>query len=325
MKPLSLLLALLFTSVPVLISALSHDKVIVLSSLSNYGSDFDGDKLTDLATWDSQTNTLYFQFTSNNKFYQKKFFDVPINYQPVFADYDGDGKTDFAFFHPDSGEWIINLSGSHGQQKKEFLGSIGDLPIPINIDGDGMYKPAVWRPTTSSWLLTYKDENGDEQHKVISYGNYQDSLFSADYDGDKKTDLIAWRPDDGLWHIEKSGTDFDFNQSEHIQHGQEWDIIVPNDYDADGRCDLALWRKSNKTWYIKYAKDHSQNEIQFGDSDSIPASGDIDGDSIPELIHWSPKTKKWDILNFKTQKSYTYNWNVPSGTIPAISVLQKYE
>ncbi len=325
MKSTVLLLALILTSVPLFVSNLSKDKIIIFSSLSNYGSDFDGDKIADLSVWNPQTNTLYFQLTSDNKFYEKKFFDVQINYQPVFADYDGDGKTDFAFFHPDSGQWIINLSTSPGQQKKEFLGSIGDLPIPTNIDGDKQYEATVWRPSASAWLVTYRDKSDTEQRKFFNYGLYQDNAFSADYDGDGKTDLGAWRPDDGVWHIEKSSTDFEYSQSEHIQHGQEWDVIVPNDYDADGRCDLVLWRKSNQTWYFKYAKDGSQNEIKFGEANDIPASADIDGDGIPELITWNASKKTWNVLNFKKQESYSYKWNVPDGCLPAISILQKFE
>lgn len=324
MKSVVPLLALLLASL-LLILNLFKGKPVVFSSLSNYGTDFDGDKVSDLAVWNPKTNTLYFQLTSDNKFYERKFFDTEVSYQPVFADYDGDEKTDFAFFQSDSGEWIINLSTFPGQQKKEFLGSIGDLPIPTNIDGDKKYEIAVWRPSTSIWAVTDKDENGNEERKLIPYGIYQDSSFSADYDGDGKSDLIAWRPDDGFWHIVKSGTGFDFNQSEHIQHGQEWDIIVPNDYDGDGKCDLVLWRKSNQTWYFKYAKDGSQNEIKFGDVNDIPTSGDTDGDGIPELITWDPSNKKWNILNFKKQETLTYKWNVPDGCLPAISILQKYE
>lgn len=321
----TVLLSVLLLILPTCLADLKKDNLVVFSSLSYYGCDFDGDKLTDLAAWNPRTNTLYFQLTSNNKFYEKKFFDTNIQYDPVFADYDGDGKTDFTFFHKDSGQWSISSTLDQNFTKNIFLGNIGDLPIPASIDDDAKYEPTVWRPINAAWLLAKKDDEGNYTREVIFDGSYQDSVFSGDYDGDGKSDLINWRPDDGYWHIVKSGTNFDFNQSEHIQHGKEWDTIVPNDYDGDGKCDLVLWRKSNQTWYFKYAKDGSQSELKFGGIDDIPASGDIDGDGFPELIMWNPGEKKWNILNFKTQQVFSYKWDVPSGCLPAISVLQKFE
>lgn len=322
----ALISSLLLFTFPAWFVDLQKDKLIVFSSLSYYSCDFDGDKLSDLSVWNPKTNTLYFQLTSDNKFYEKKFFDTSLSYQPVFADYDGDSKTDFAFFHGDSGQWILYLTTNPDLPSKMFLGTIGDLSIPASIDNDKEYEPTVWRPVNAAWVLTDEENDNDNlQRKVIFDGSYQDSVFAGDYDGDGKSDLLNWRPDDGYWHIVKSGTNFDFNQSEHIQHGKEWDIIVPNDYDGDGRCDLVVWRKSNQTWYFRYSKDGSQNEIRFGNADDIPASADTDGDGIPELITWNSSQKVWNILNFKKQESYSYKWNVPAGCLPAISILQKFE
>ena len=298
--------------------------MVVFSSLPYYGCDFDGDAVGDLAVWDNKTNTLYFQLTSTNTFYNKQFFDVDLAYKPVFADYDGDKKTDFAFFHGDSGHWVIHPTTVPGHKEKLFLGSIGDQAIPAMIDDEDFFKPTVWRPKNAAWLLT-KNIDGKTKRNIILDGSYQDSVFAGDYDGDGKSDLLNWRPDDGLWHIVKSGTGFNFSQSEHIKHGKEWDIIVPNDYDGDGRCDLVFWRPSDKTWYFMYANNKRQEKIIFGQEGDIPSSLDMNGDGIPELVMWNPNTKTWNILNFQSNKSYSYKWSVPAGCIPAISILQTFE
>ena len=323
MKP-ALLLSLLLLIIPSSFSDFKKDKRVIFGSLSYYGSDFDGDKAGDLSVWDSRTNTLYFQLSSDNKFYTKNFFTSSLNYTPAFADYDGDQKTDFAFFQNDSGEWTIYPTLSPGFEKRVFAGSIDDHPIPAMVDSDNFYKPTVWRPINAGWFLT-KNENGESKHDIIFDGSYQDSVFAGDYDGDGKSDLLNWRPDDGYWHIVKSGTNFDFNQSEHIQHGKEWDIIVPNDYDGDGRCDLVFWRPSNKTWYFRYASDQRQEEIKFGNEGDIPASLDTDSDGIPELVLWNPSKKTWNILNLTNKEAYSYKWKVPDGCLPAVSVIDKFE
>ena len=321
----AIILSLFLFILPAWVINLGKDKLIMFASLSYYGSDYDGDKRCDFSVWDSTTNTLYFQLSSDGKFYQKKFFDNSVSFEPVFADYDGDSKTDFVFFHKDSGQWIFNLSSQPDYSQKMFLGSLGDLPIPTDINGVGSYSPTIWRPNSSSWVITDRDEDGQKSNKTVLEGSFQDSAFAFDYDGDGKSDLAVWRPDDGFWHIVKSSTNFDFGQSEHIQHGQQWDVIVPHDYDGDGRDDLVFWRPQNQTWYLLYAGNKAQNQIKFGQKDDIPLSGDVDGDGIPELITWSQMKKSWNVLNFKKQESSSYKWDVPGSCVPAVSVLQKYD
>lgn len=311
--------------IPAGLADLTNDKLVIFSSLSYYGCDFDGDKLCDLSVWEPKSNTLYFQLSSNKKFYERRFFENEVSFQPVFADYDGDKKTDFAFFQEDTGQWILFLTAKPGPPEKQFLGATGDLPIPTDVGGLGFYKPTIWRPNSSTWLLIETNEEGNDSPRVVLEGSYQDSVFSGDYDGDGKSDLLVWRPDDGVWHTVISSTKFDFGQSEHIQHGQEWDIIVPNDYNADGKCDLVFWRPKDQTWYFLYAGTKGRDQIKFGYKNDIPLSADLNGDSIPELITWNQRKKSWNVLDFKKQETSSYNWKVPGGCLPAVSILQKYE
>jgi len=321
----SLLLSLLLFTFPVWITNPDKDKLIVFASLSYYKCDFDGDGLGDFSVWHSPTNTLYYQLTSDRQSYEKKFFDTKVTYLPVFADYNGDKKTDFAFFQPDSAQWVLFLSPLHNNPVKTFFGSAGDIPVPVDLNGDGANAISVWRPNASAWVIGETLTKDEKPPKVVQEGNYQDSVFAADYDGDKKADLIVWRPDDGYWHIVKSSSDYDFNKSEHIQHGKEWDIIVPNDYNQDGKCDLVFWRPDTQTWHFLYSGTSGQNQIKFGEKNDIPMSNDLDGDGLPELITWNIEKKSWNILNLKKQESFSYKWVVPDGSLPAVSVLQKYE
>ena len=319
-----LLLALLLFALPALVQNISKDKLIVFASLSYYKCDFDGDKLADLAVWDQNNSTLYFQKSSDHKFYSKKFFSTNLKYEPAFADYDGDLKTDFVFFQPDSGQWILHLS-TMPEVRKVFLGTIGDLPIPTDLNGQGTYQIGIWRPIGSFWLVNLKDEEGIKKLNLIREGSYQDSACAPDYDGDGKSDLVVWRPDDGYWHIVKSGTNFNFSDSDHIQHGQEWDIVVPNDYNSDRKADLVFYRPQDKTWYFLYADGKGKSQIKFGEKNDIPLSQDLDGDNIPELIMWNQRKKSWNILNLSKQETFSYKWSVPDGCVPTNTILQKCE
>jgi hypothetical protein len=68
----------------------------------------------------------------------------------------------------------------------------------------------------------------------------------ADYDGDGKTDVAAWRPSDGVWYIQQSSNGV--MRSE--QWGQAGDVPVAGDYDHDGKADVAVYRPATGTWYV---------------------------------------------------------------------------
>jgi hypothetical protein len=326
MKSIAILLSMLLIVLPSWLEKLSKDKTVIFASLSYYNCDFDGDRLGDLSVWDSKNNILYYELSSDRKFYKKKYFKNNLRHDPVFADYDGDGKTDIAFFQIATGQWITYFSNSLSDKpEKMFFGSLGDIPVPSKLDGGSAYNKGIWRPNASAWLIFGLNEEGVKVPKLILEGNYEDSPISGDFDGDGASDLGVWRPDDGNWHIVKSSTKFDFKQGEHIQHGQEWDIPVPNDYDNDGKYDLVFWRPSNYKWYFLYADDNRKHEILFGEKGDIPTSLDLNNDGYPELALWNPEKKSWKILNITTGEKLTYKWNVSENCLPASSIIQRYE
>ena len=323
MKSIALLSLLLFI-LPVWMVDLKKDKLVVYASLP-YGCDFDGDKLGDLAVWNAKNNTLYFHFSSTDKFLEKKFFEGEIQYEPVFADYDGDSKTDFVFFQPDTGQWIFNLSTNPDTIVKAFLGNVGDLPIPIDINGKKRYSPAIWRPGAGIWLLPMIEKYNDSKPRIHYQGNNADIPITTDFDGDGKSDLLIWRQEAGYWYIDKSSTEYDPNRGAIINQGAEWDIPVPNDYNGDGKSDLTVFKPQDQTWHFIFNQNTEEKTIKFGEKGDIPTSCDLNGDGVPELITWNIEKHIWKILNLKTQETQTFTWKVPNECLPAISVLQKFE
>jgi FG-GAP-like repeat len=71
---------------------------------------------------------------------------------PVPADYDGDGRADFAVYRSTTGEWFIWRS-SDNSFMYVIWGIPGDRPVPGDYDADGKADIAVYRPAAGVWYI----------------------------------------------------------------------------------------------------------------------------------------------------------------------------
>src|SRR6185312_945093 len=72
---------------------------------------------------------------------------------PVPGDYDGDGRTDFAYYYPQGGTWHIWKS-SDGQSYSYAWGDLyRALPVPADYDGDGKTDLAYYSPASTMWWI----------------------------------------------------------------------------------------------------------------------------------------------------------------------------
>jgi hypothetical protein len=111
-----------------------------------------------------------------------------------------------------------------------------------------------------------------------------------DFDGDGRADIGVFRPANGVWYLNRSGSGFAA-----FQFGQQSDRSVAADYDGDGKSDAAIYR--NGSWWRIKSATNTIDVVSFGLASDIPAPADFDGDGKTDVAVFRPSTGVWYRLN----------------------------
>ncbi|MDQ2746673.1 MAG: FG-GAP-like repeat-containing protein, partial [Acidobacteriota bacterium] len=203
------------------------------------------------------------------------------------SDFDGDGKTDFSSYTPNTGVWKIENSSNNASSSVNF-GLNTDKIVSGDYDGDGKTDIAVFRPSEGTWYI----QGSTVGFRAVQWGANGDVPAAADYDADGKTDVAVFRPSNGTWYIQQSTLGF-----RAVQWGANGDKVFTGDYDADGKADLVVFRPSNGYWYILQSSSSLPLIRQFGLAADKPLAGDFDGDGKFDYAVYRPSESTWYVLN----------------------------
>jgi len=186
-------------------------------------------------------------------------------------------------------------------------------------DDDGGGSPNARIPAGSA-LLTLP-ETGTYTIEASSFNSFEVGAYTLvltgptvsvptanklfDYDGDGKADISVFRPSEGRWYIQNSGTPNSFN----IQNfGLAADTIVPADFDGDGKTDIAVFRASENNWYVLNSATGTASTVNFGAIGDLPVAADFDGDDKADYAVYRPSTGTWWILQSSDTSVATVNF-----------------
>jgi hypothetical protein len=147
----------------------------------------------------------------------------------IFAgDFNGDGKSDVLFYYNGDGNWWMGLSTGSALNWR-LAGNtrgFGDLLdrahrfVQGDFNGDGKADVAFYYRGDGRWSMGLSDGSQVAWHgagNVAGFGDLLDanhSLFTGDYNGDRKTDALFYYSGDGRWWMGVSdGNTFSWHEA----------------------------------------------------------------------------------------------------------------
>jgi len=232
-------------------------------SVSADEGDYGANEVADPAVYQSATGNWQFQMSTNGYTPQTitgvaSFASVrslSVNdavWQPVSADYDGDGLADPAVYFGDSATWCIRLSGSDDQEVTitDWVGDPNQQPLAADFDGDGLADPVFYDPETGDWIMYLSQENYEVISWPSDFGGPGWQAVAADYDGDGYADPAIYEDVTGQWQMLLSRYDYELESLDVSLGGAEWHAVAA-DMDGDGQADPAVYNPTNGVWLAR--------------------------------------------------------------------------
>ena len=239
--------------------------------------------------------------------------DNDVGIATMGADFDGDGKTDYAIYRASSAQYFVRKSLDSSAEVLTWGDAAqADRPVPADYDGDGKSDYAVYRPGTAQFLVR-KSSSGIAEVVTWGIAGGGDRPAVADFDGDGRVDYAIYRSTTAQFIVknsaDNSATDFTWG----VANGSDTPVV--GDYDGDGKADYAVYRRPTAQWFIKQSSNGSVVVTAWGMARSadIPVPGDYDGDGKIDLAIFRPETAEFFVRQSSNVIVAVTRWGIAGG------------
>jgi len=255
-------------------------------------NDYDGDSLSDLALFNSQSGTLDVLCSALGR---QTFVLSAEQNQGVTGDYDGDRLADPVAYCPDSGIWLAMLSSMvYSPVILVVFGGNGAGPAAADFDGDGLTDGGVYNETDGVLSAILSNGGAFDIRASCLAGGPGYYFVSADFDGDGLADPTVYSESEGLVTVMFSGNEY---SSVSATFGGPGRSMYAADFDGDQLTDPVLYEQTTGIWIaLLSSAGYSEARISFGGPGYVPVIGDYDGDGLSDPAIYQPAAGQWMIM-----------------------------
>ncbi|WP_029778701.1 SpvB/TcaC N-terminal domain-containing protein [Leptospira kirschneri] len=290
------------------------------NSTQYFEGDFNGDGISDLLFFNPKSGNwkaaegrkeggYNFKLYANR--YQEYGNDEKIKFFKgnVSGDYNGDGRSDIAFYLPETRDFIVAEHDGRVFQFKSYGRLMAGIPdifrmewFPGDYDGNGLSDSVLFDEPTGQWTLML---NKGGSFEFLRFAKKFQNVFRGDYSPDGNLDSSSTNDSS------KPGKDHD-----------KVNFLV-GDYNGDGRTDISLYDSRSGKWFV------GENHRNPNKNDSVTFqmqwklykvftapeqalfghdrfSGDFNGDGLSDFLLFDRSSGEWTLgetgdgtINFK--------------------------
>jgi Tol biopolymer transport system component len=211
--------------------------------------------------------------------------------QPLFGDWNGDGRDDIGVFRPTAGQFILRFNSVSKTCAicNPFpvvvtltinFGQNGDLAVVGDWDGNGKDTPGVFRGGT--FLLTNGVNGANTNNStppadfIFSFGGTGDQPLAGDWDGDGKDSIGVFRTSGALFFLSNDNLTIASTLS---FGGPNLDLPVMGDWNGDGIDSIGVFRPTTAEFFLNNSNTVQSIDVtfSFGSHGDLPVAGDFNG------------------------------------------------
>ncbi|HEX3043374.1 MAG TPA: FG-GAP-like repeat-containing protein [Bacillota bacterium] len=228
------------------------------------------------------------------------------------GDFNGDGKTDVAYFVAYQGWWVHESTGSSFTNKLwTGAGTGSSHQMSGDFNGDGKTDIAYYI-ANQGWRVLLSTGSSFTDSLWTNAGDGSSCQRTGDFNGDGKTDITYYIDNQG-WRVLLS-TGSSFTVSLWTNAGDGSSHRMTGDFNGDGKTDLVYYVDGQGWRVLKSTGDKFEAKYwAAGEGSSHQMTGDFNGDGKTDLIYYVDG-QGWRVLKSTGDSWDAKYWLAGEGT-----------